>query len=103
MGGVGLIPFNANEIEAQLFGHGTCCTCAKKRIEDDVTGIARRKHHALQQGFRLLCGMHLVAIGIFQAFAARAQGQRPVGAHLRVIIENFHGFVMETIFGFLPA
>ena len=35
--GIGFIALDANEIAAQLLGHGTCGACAKERVQHHVT------------------------------------------------------------------
>jgi len=42
--------------------------------------------------------MKLVAVIIFQALAAGAQRQRPVRTHLRIVIKDFHRFIVEGVF-----
>jgi hypothetical protein len=48
--------------------------------------------------FRLLGGMRLLSVGAFDALAAGADRQGPVRAHLKLVIQRFHGLIVECVF-----
>ena len=97
------ITFNTDEVATQLLGHSTCCAGAEKWIKHHIAYIAGGQHHALEQCFRLLRGVQLIAVLVFKALTTGAEWQRPIGTHLQIIIKYFHRFIMEAIFGFFFA
>ncbi len=55
----------------------------------------------MQQAFRLLRRVGFFARSILEPLAAHAQRDRPVRAHLLVVIEGFQGVIIEGDLGFL--
>ena len=51
----------------------------------------------MQQGFRLLGGMGLLAVGALEALMAGADRQGPVRAHLQFVIQRLHRFIIEGV------
>ena len=83
---------------SQLFGYRTGRSRSEERVKHHVADIGRSHNHAIQQRFRLLGRMQLIAVFAFQAFLAGAKRNLPVAAHLRIVIQRFHRFIVKRIF-----
>ena len=85
------------KLAAQALRHRAGRAGAEKRIEHHVARLGRRQDHAVQQRFGLLRRMRLVAVAVLQPLAARADRQRPVRAHLQIVIQRLHRLVIEGV------
>ena len=90
---------NPDKAAMQFAGNRASGTGPKERIEDQITGVAGGNQHPCQQGLGFLGRMRLVAFNL-DALTAIADRQRPVRPHLDIIVERFHGFVIERVTGF---
>ena len=52
----------------------------------------------MQQGFGLLGRVCLLARIVLDALIAIADRQQPVAAHLQIIVQGLHGFIVERVF-----
>ena len=67
---------------------------AEERIEHDVARLGRRDQHTVQQRLGLLGRMELATVA-FQPLGARTEREKPVRAHLKVIIQGLEGVIVE--------
>ena len=89
------VAFNADIMAAETFGGGTGRARTEKGVEDEIARIGGREQDAVQQGFRLLRRMRLLAVITLEPLTTRTDRQRPVRAHLHAVIEGFHGGIIE--------
>ena len=82
MAGIATILFDTDEAAAKCFGDSSCRASAGERVENKVILFTGCQQHAVQQAFRLLCRVNLLAIITFQALLTCADRDRPVRPHL---------------------
>ena len=97
--GIFRLGLNTNEMTAQLFSHRAGGAGAEKRVEHNITGLRTGQQYAVQQAFGLLCRVQFRAAITLQAFAAGANRQAPIRAHLHIIIQRLHRLIIEGIAG----
>ena len=85
---VGFFAFNADEVTAEHLGNRSGGAGAKERVEDHIAGVGRRHDDPVQQAFRLLGRMRLVAVFILEPLMAGADRQQPIRAHLDTIVQR---------------
>ncbi len=95
--GIAGIALQPDEMAAESSGDRTGRAGTEEGIEHDVARPGRGDHHAVEQGFGLLRRMRLLPVGAFQALMAGADRQRPVGAHLQLVVQRLHRFVVEGV------
>src|SRR5207302_1875371 len=87
--GVFRLALDADETAAEMLGDGAGGAGAAERIEHEIVDTRTRQDHAREQRLRLLRRMQLLAVAAFETFFAGAQGDRPVGTHLDVLVAGF--------------
>ena len=96
-GGIIGIGLNADKMPTQTLRHRAGCAGTEKRVQHHITGITGGQQDAVQQRFRLLRRVQLVPHLAFKTLATTAYGQHPVGTHLQIIIQGFHGAVIKGV------
>ncbi len=95
--GVARIALQTDIATAQAAGGGARGPGAEEGIEDDVARLGGSQDHPVQQGLGLLGRMRLGARLVLQALFTGAERQRPVRAHLQLVIGHLHGVVVEGV------
>ena len=92
---IGLLALDADIVAAQHLGDGAGGAGAEERVQHHVARIGRAQDHPVQQRFGFLRRMRLVARRVLQPFAAVADGQHPVAAHLDAFVQRL---IVEGVF-----
>src|SRR5262249_12893920 len=88
---------DADEAAAEALGYRAGRAGAAERVEHQVVGPRGRENHAREQRLGLLGRMQLLAVAVLEPLLAGAQRQRPVGAHLDVLVAGLERFVIERV------
>src|SRR5690606_13360315 len=86
---------DADKMTAKLARHGACRAGAEERVEHDIAWLGGGIQNAEQQRFGLLRGVKLAILRILEALGAGADREEPVRPHLRIVIRELHGFIVE--------
>src|ERR1700693_3644561 len=94
---IGLVALDADEMPAEALGGGARRAGAEERVEYHVAGLRARDDDAREQRLGFLSRVQLLAGSVLEALLAGAQRQRPVRAHLHVIVARLERLVVEGV------
>ena len=94
---IALVPLCADKMAAKPLCHRACGAGAKKRVKNDIAGLAGGQQHAGQQRLGLLGRMGLAARRVLEAFGTGADRHMPVGSHLAILVAGLQCLVIESV------